>query len=110
MAHQAARLTVVSISPEARTSLAAYTKEEPDVTMRKAAEAVRVKGMKGKGMESLDYQGRGGKRSGPAPLGSGLRAGHQRGRGGGPLGRPVARVDSMSTAFPKSFSQVRRSS
>ena len=36
---QAAKLTVVSISPEARTSLAAYTREEPDLTMRKAAEA-----------------------------------------------------------------------
>jgi len=38
---EAARLTVVSISPEARTSLAAYTQEEPSLTMRKAAEGLR---------------------------------------------------------------------
>eukprot|EP00438_Fugacium_kawagutii_P006964 Skav214557 [mRNA] locus=scaffold627:6632:10416:- [translate_table: standard] len=36
-----ARLTVVSISPEARTSLAAYTGEDPWLTMRKAAEGLR---------------------------------------------------------------------
>eukprot|EP00435_Cladocopium_sp_Y103_P051573 s1501_g16.t1 len=38
---EAARLTVVSISPEARTSLAAYTQEDPSLTMRKAAEGLR---------------------------------------------------------------------
>ncbi|CAJ1367517.1 unnamed protein product [Effrenium voratum] len=38
---QAARLTVVSISAEARTSLAAYTKESPLMCMRKAAEGLR---------------------------------------------------------------------
>lgn len=42
---QAARLTVVSISPEARTSLAAYTKEDPLLTMRKAAEGLRRLGV-----------------------------------------------------------------
>jgi len=38
---ETARLTVVSISAEARTSLAAYTQEDPLLTMRKAAEGLR---------------------------------------------------------------------
>jgi len=38
---ETARLTVVSISAEARTSLAAYAQEDPLLTMRKAAEGLR---------------------------------------------------------------------